>query len=54
MKSEIDRACRRHGRLKIEYKYLVIQIGKIVFMQMLYIILHGTEITARKTHLLTV
>jgi len=35
MKSEIDRACRRHGRLKIEYKFFVIQIGKIIFMQML-------------------
>jgi len=36
MKSEIDKACRRQGRLKIEYKYLVIEIGKIIFMQMFY------------------
>jgi hypothetical protein len=53
MKSDIDKACRRHGSLKIEYQYLIIQIGKIIFMQT-FIILHGTEIAAGKTHLLTV
>jgi hypothetical protein len=43
MKSETDRACRRHVRLKIVYNYLVIQIGKIIFMQMLYSITWNSD-----------
>jgi len=43
MKSEIDRACRRHGRLKIGYKYLVTQIGKIIFIPLLYSITRNRD-----------
>jgi hypothetical protein len=52
MKAEMGRTCRRHGRLKIEYKVLVMLIEKTIFMQMC-ILLHGTQITALKAHLPT-